>query len=291
MNILRYLGYVAFFLFSLLVSLYLTFPWDSAKDRLLDAASTAAKAKITAESLRPSWLTGVVAKKVEYKTPTAEEPIRIEELRARISLLSLLAGNIGVVASLPIAKGTVVADVVSSGDEIDLEATVAGVELALVPGLKDAIGLPLGGSVDLDAKLHLDTKTPKNTSGNINLKGAGLEILKGGSLSGFPVPELAVGNLDWSVPIKDGKVSFDKQEVKGENVELKIDGEIALLSPIARSNLKLNLSFKPTPAFLKKEPILNALLNNIRRSKGSDGFYTYAINGSMKHPRFVPRRR
>lgn len=291
MNVLRYIGYVAFFLFSFLVSLYLTFPWDSAKDRVLDAASTAANAQITAESLQPSWLTGVVAKKVEYKAPRAEEPIRIEELRARISLLSLLAGNIGVDASMPIAKGTVDADVVSSGEEVDLDAKIAGVELALVPGLKDAIGLPLGGSVDMDAQLHLDTKKPKNTSGNIHLKGSGLEILKGGKLSGFPVPELAVGNLDWTVPIKDGKVRFDKQEIKGENVELKIDGEVALLSPIERSQLKLNLSFKPTAAFLKKEPILGALLNNIRRAKGSDGFYTYAINGSVKHPRFVPRRR
>ena len=53
----------------------------------------------------------------------------------------------------------------------------------------------------------------------------------------------------------------------------------------------MSISFKPTAAFLKKEPILNALLNNIKRAKGSDGFYTYAISGSLKHPRFSQRRR
>ncbi len=51
------------------------------------------------------------------------------------------------------------------------------------------------------------------------------------------------------------------------------------------------LSFKPTDAFLKKEPILNALLANIQSAKGSDGFYTYAMVGSLKHPRFSPRRK
>ena len=105
MNLLRYIGYVAFFLVSFVLSLYLTFPWDAAKDRLLDQASKAAGAEITAQSLEPNWITGVVAKKVRYKKKDAEEPLELEEVRARISVLSLLAGNVGLTASLPIAKG------------------------------------------------------------------------------------------------------------------------------------------------------------------------------------------
>jgi type II secretion system protein N len=291
MNALRYAGYAAFFLVSLLLSVYLTFPWDAAKDRLLDFASRQAGAQITAESLEPSWITGFTATKVRYKTPAAEAPLEIDEVNARVKLLSLLTGDIGVTASLPLAKGTIAADVVSSDPELDVDATISSVELALVPGLQEAIGLPLGGKIDLDGKIHLDTKTPKNSEGEIKLKGAGLEILKGGKLSGFPIPELAIGDFSWTVPIKEGKATFDKQEVKGENVELKIDGDIVMLSPFDRSQLKLFISFKPTDAFLKKEPILNALLANINRAKGSDGFYTYAVNGTVKHPRFTPSRR
>jgi type II secretion system protein N len=180
---------------------------------------------------------------------------------------------------------------VHSEPELDVDATISSVELALVPGLAEAIGLPLGGKIDLDGKIHIDSKTPKNTEGEIKMKGTALEILKGGKISGFPVPELAIGDFSWTIPVTEGKAKFDKQEVKGENVELRIDGEIALLSPLDRSQLKLFVSFKPTDAFLKKEPILNALLANINRAKGSDGFYTYSVNGSVKHPRFMPSRR
>jgi type II secretion system protein N len=290
MSILKYAGYAAFFFASFLVSLYLTFPFDTVKDKLLVAASKAAGAKITAKTLEPSWITGVVATGVKYEKPGGA-PIEIDELNARVALLPLLTGDLGVSASLPIAKGTVGADVVTAGDEIDIDATIAGVELALVPGFADAVGLPVGGKVDASVKLHLDTKTPKNSAGEINLAGSGIEILEGGKMSGFPIPPLAIGDLEWKVPIEEGVVKVTKQEVKGENVELELDGEVALVSPFDRSQLKLLVSFRPTPAFLKKEPILNALLNNIARAKGTDGFYTYALNGSVKQPRFSPSRR
>jgi type II secretion system protein N len=291
MTTLRYVGYAAFFLVSLVLCTYLTFPWDTVKDRLLDMASKSAGAQITAESLEPSWITGFTAKKVRYKKPDAETPLEIEEVTARVKLLSLLGGNIGFTASLPIAKGTVEADVVQGDPETDVAATISSVELALVPGLQDAIGLPLGGKVDLEGKIHIDAKTTKNTEGEISLKCSGLEILKGGKIAGFPVPELVIGDFNWKVPIKEGKAKFEKQEVKGDNVELQIDGEMVVGSPFDRSQLKMFISFKPTDAFLKKEPILNALLANINRAKGSDGFYTYSINGPVKHPRFTPQRR
>ncbi len=291
MTWIRYAGYAAFFFVSLLLSIYWTFPWDAAKDRLLDFASSSAGAEITAESLEPSWVTGFTAKKVRYKAPDAEAPLEIEELTARVKVLALLTGSVGVSASMPIAKGTISADVVQSDPELDVDAEIKSVELALIPGLADAIGLPLGGKIDLESKIHLDSKTPKNTEGEIVIKGSGLELLKGGKISGCPVPELAIGDFNWKVPIKEGKATFDKQEVKGENVELKVDGDMTILSPMDRSQLKMFVSFKPTDAFLKKEPILNALLQNIARAKGADGFYTYSVNGSVKHPRFTPARR
>ncbi len=291
MNAVKIAGYAAFFLVSLLLSIYLTFPWDAAKDRLLDVASQYAGGQVTAEKLEPSWFTGFTATKVRYKPPEAEAPIEIDEVNARIKLLALLSGAVGVSAEVPIAKGTVSADLVASDPELDLDATISHVELALVPGLSDGIGLPLGGKIDLVGKIHLDSKTPKNTQGELDLKAVGLEILKGGKVSGFPVPELAIGDFNWKIPIKDGKATFDKQEVKGENVELKLDGTIDILGQLDRSLLKLFISFKPTDAFLKKEPILNALLQNINRAKGADGFYTYSVNGSVKHPRFAPARR
>ena len=100
MSAIRIGGYVAFFMVSFLLSFYLTFPWDAAKDRLLDFASKQSGAQITAESLEPSWITGFTATKVKYKAPSAEAPLEIDELTARVKVLPLLTGSIGLSASM-----------------------------------------------------------------------------------------------------------------------------------------------------------------------------------------------
>ncbi|MEQ8278812.1 MAG: type II secretion system protein GspN [Deltaproteobacteria bacterium] len=287
---MKYLGYALFSIFAFLCALYLTFPWEDAKGRALAEVSRATGATITAKKLEPSWVTGVHAEGVKIQMPKSPDPIELAEIDARAHVLALISGGVGANVELPIAKGLVEADFSDGSSGTSVDATIAGVELALVPGAADAIGLPLSGTVDAKIDLELSKEDVKKSSGLIELKGSGLELLEGGKVSGFPVPALALGNLDWSVPVKNGKLLFEKQEMKGENVEVKLDGEITLNKDFSRSVLNLVVSFQPTDAFLKKEPLLGALLQNIRSAKGSDGFYSYAMTGSIKHPRFFPKR-
>jgi hypothetical protein len=79
--------------------------------------------------------------------------------------------------------------------------------------------------------------------------------------------------------------------MRGGDVDLDVEGTIDLATPIERTTLNVNVSFRPTPEYLEENGLIKALLNNINRAKGSDGFYTYAITGSVKHPRPFPRRR
>ncbi len=287
---MKYLGYALFSIFAFFCALYLTFPWEDAKGRALAEVSRATGATITAKKLEPSWVTGVHAEGVKIQLPKSPDPIELEQIDARAHVLALITGGVGANVEVPIAKGLVEADFSDGSSGTSVDATIAGVELALVPGAADAIGLPLSGTVDAKIELELSKEDVKKSSGLIELKGSGLELLEGGKVSGFPVPALALGNLDWSVPVKDGKLLFEKQEMKGENVEVKLDGEITLNKDFSRSVLNLVVSFQPTDAFLKKEPLLGALLQNIRSAKGSDGFYSYAMTGSIKHPRFFPKR-
>ncbi len=287
MKFLKIFGYVAFFIFSLLVGLYLTFPWNEAKDRILEEASAGSGAQITAKSLEPSWITGAIAKGLKIKSKGAEEPIEIPELKARAHLFQLIRGNVGFTAQLPIAKGEINADVVKKSDGTKIVGTIEKVELALMPGLKEAAGVQMAGQLSLDVDLFYAAKEVKKTNGILKLKGVGVELLKGGKL---PV-DLSLGDLNLKIPIKNGVAKFNKEKIKSDDIEVELDGEILLLKDVARSSLKLTASFKPSPDFLKKEPLLGMLLNNLKRAKGSDGFYTYALSGSLKYPRPVPKRR
>ena len=291
MNVLKYIGFAAFFVLAFVVSLYLTFPWSAAKDFALQRASKASGMELSAKSLEPSWVTGFVAKDVEIRGASMDEPITLSELRARAHLLPLLTGGRGVTAELPIAQGTVHADVVDSSARTQVDAQLTGIQIALIPGLQDAIGVPLTGKLDLDAQVDLDKAKPEASSGTIKLTGAGLELLKGGKVAGMTLPfELSIGDFAWTIPITEGKAKLDKLGIKGDSVELELDGTITLNADMARSIPNLVVKFKPTEAFLKKEPLLSALLNNISRAKGSDGFYAYTLTGSLKHPRFAMRR-
>ena len=291
MATLRIVGYIAFFLFAFMFGLYWTFPYSVAKDRLLGLASKEAKMQIAAKSMSPSWFTGVVLKDITVKESAEDpDPLKVPELRVRAHVLPLLTGGRGITVDLPIAQGDVHADVVRSSAGIDVVAQADALELALIPELKDATGIPLAGKLDLDIDLFMGTD-PKASEGLIKIKGSGLETLEGGKVNNFPVPALAIGSFDWTIPVNEGKAALDQLTLTGENIELKIDGQINLGSPPDRSTLNLTVSFKPTPAFLKKEPLLGPLLNNLKRTKDQEGFYNYAVTGTVKRPRFFPKRR
>ena len=103
-------------------------------------------------------------------------------------------------------------------------------------------------------------------------------------MGGFPIPSLAIGNLNWEIPVTEGKIKFNKQKIEGGSFETVLDGEIRLMKQFDRSLLNLVVRFKPSAAFLKKEPLIGTLLNNIRRARGADGFYAYKITGPIKRP-------
>lgn len=290
-SFLKYLAYAAFFMFAFVISLYLTFPWGVAKDRALAEASRATGMDIQAKSLVPNWVTGVVAKDVEITTGSLNEPLKLDSLNARVHLLPFLTGGVGGTVSLPIAQGTLDAEVVDSKSKTEVSATIEGVQIALIPGLKESLGVPLSGTLSLDMDVELDKAKPESSSGVLHLKGSALELLKGGKVGGMTLPfELAIGDFDWTIPVEQGKAKLTKLGIKGDSVELELDGTITLAAQPERSVLNLVVKFKPSEAFLKKEPLLGALLNNIRNAKGSDGFYAYALTGSAKHPRFFPKR-
>ena len=228
MSTMKIVGYVAFFVGVFMLSLYWTFPWDAAKERALTVASAQTGLQIEADDVGPSWGTGIVARGVRIRPRPAADPIELSELTARAHLLPLLSGGRGVSIDFPIARGEVDASIVQSGEVLALEGAATNLELALIQGLKDATGLPLGGILSLTVDLELGTKDPKRSEGEIAIVGRGLEILKGGKLSGFPVPALVIGDMSWTVPIKEGVATLDNQEIKGESIELVLDGQVTL---------------------------------------------------------------
>lgn len=286
----KIVGYILFALVSFVISLYLTFPWDAARELVQKEVSKAVGATVAAEKLEPSWLTGIHAEAIEIELPDSEEPLKLDALDARISVLSLLSGAKGGTARVPMAQGVIEAEAEVTDARAEVEADIVDIELALIPALKAATGLALAGEVDADAQLDIGIADVGTTAGNIHLTGTGLEVLEGSQAGGFPIPALVLGSLDWTIPIEGGKAKITNQTLSGPTVEASVNGEIVLAKPFGRSLMNLKLRFKPTPEFLRKEPLLGSLLNNLSRYRSPDGFYGYQVTGTVKRPRFTPTR-
>lgn len=291
MRATRVIGYAAFFLFSFLVGLYLTFPWDIAKDRVLDLATQKSGMRIYAAKLEPSWLTGVEAEGLEIGGKDKNDALKIDKARVRVSLLALIIGKIGFSVWMPLGGGDVDANVKISDDFVDLSAHVADVHLEKAGLILEASGLPLTGKLDVDLDLKLGKKDPKATVGKLSLKTGGLSIEKGGKMGMIPVPELALGDLKMEVPIQDGKADFKGVKLAGTDLEVAMDGNLLVLWPVARSTLNLTVGLKPTEKLLGSDPLLRPILKNFEFAKDNEGFYGVGLTGNILHPRPTPRRR
>lgn len=288
---IRIFKYILFFLAAYLICLYLTFPWDSVKDRVLQQLSQQSGQTIIADSLTPNWFTGFRAKNLQISNGPDAEPIVFESVYARARIMDFAFGGYGGYLNLPLGQGTVHAQASGNASNVQTDIAADEVELALVPPLKTAAGVNLSGLVVLDSSVNLGLQDPTTTEGEVALNIADLEIHQGSKLGKFPLPfSLALGSIDWLIPIQAGKVIAKNLKVRGPDVEADIDGEIILSNPLPRSQLSLIVKFKPTPALLQREKLLGALLGNIQRYKGPDGFYKYRITGTIKRPRMSPSR-
>lgn len=291
MGAFRYIGYALFFVVWVVIGLYLTFPWDVAKERLFAFVKTQTGVVVTASSLEPDWVTGIDARDVKIYPKQSDTPFKLDRLQARVKLLPLLSGKKGFTANAPLARGTIDADIVIGDDTIDIDAELKGVQLELVTALRDA-KVPLSGRATVDADLVWGVKDPKLTNGNLSIKGANFTVEKGTKLGMFPLPrDIGLGSFDISVPIKDGKARLKAVKIAGADVEITADGSITLMRPFDRSTLEMSAGLKPTPALLNSDPLIKSLLKNVERYKGSDGFYGYHVSGTVKRPRFKPTKR
>ena len=86
-----------FFLFSVVVGAYWTFPYDHLRDFIVQEAERGGTMHLEIEELSPSWVTGVELENVRLSNVPegSADPVVMEipHAEARVSLLALLGGT------------------------------------------------------------------------------------------------------------------------------------------------------------------------------------------------------
>jgi len=194
--------------------------------------------------------------------------------------------------------------------KIELE----GLTLNDIAPLRDAIGVPVTGSlkgtIDLtleqsradhaNGTIALDIegfclpgdKSPKacptgdpEKEGKVHFKVPALKAVFGND--DFPLPPVKIGNVPIQVAVKNGVARFEKMEAKGGDVDMNIDGAITLKEQVNESDVSLGLRFKFNDSYKKKGESTAGLLMalesepKLRAGKRPDGFYSLRVAGPM----------
>jgi type II secretion system protein N len=308
------LGYPFFYLFCLVIFLSWTFPYDKLKERIVTSfnaqqAKSPSPQELQIEELDSSWLTGVKAKGVKIISPSGDPTkppteIKIDEARARISLLGLLVGNKNVSFRIDAFDGTIKGDFEDSGKERNIDVTFDGVDMSKIDAIATNAGFPLEGKLFGTLKLQLPEGKASKGNGAVNLEirdmfaGNAKELTVKTPLGPFTLPRLKVGNFAVTGDAKDGILKITKVGASGGDVDVNGDGRVQLREVATDAHLEVNLKFKINDAYRNKNEKTKMLFGapgakekpmlemdpRMAKSKTADGYYGLKIGGTLARP-------
>jgi type II secretion system protein N len=297
----RIAGQTAFGFLVFTVALYIWFPYGRAREVAINLAA-AQNLDVEIESAGPTWGLGVRFKDIRVKTrPTTGKPTRftIESASVSVGLFSLLfSSSPSFDVSLDAFGGRI--DFAQSGTPsasgkkgpFRIEISARDVNMSELPGIREALNLPVAGTLKVDLEIASPTGRFSNAKGALSLLCAGLVLGDGKSPlrvegnaflgGGLTLPKVRVGDLRGDVAIEAGTAKLKNVEAKSPDAELALEGEVLLRDPFANSIVNAYLRFKLSDAFLKAAPTLQTILQMAAASgKRPDGAYGLRLGGRL----------
>ena len=280
-----------------IVALYFSFPSERAKEV---AIRTAAARDLDLEigSAGPAFGLGVVFHDILVRTrPATGKPTRftIESARLSVSPWSLLSSSKTITVSLEAFGGHI--DITQTGapgkkGPFELQVRARDVRLGDLPGVRDAINLPLGGTAKVDLNLLSPSGKLAEASGEVTLscdsviigdgktplKVAGNPFLSGG----LTLPKLRLDDFGGHIAIDKGLAKLQEITGKSRDGEVALEGEVTLRDPLPTSTVNAYLRFKRSDAFLKQASAVATMLQMVgAQGKRPDGFYGMRLSGRL----------
>ncbi len=312
------LGYPAFYLFCLVIFLSWTFPYEKLKDRVVaqfnsQQRNSAHPQELQIDELDSHFLTGVKVKGVRLISPATEpgkapSVLSIDEARARVSLLGLLAGNKDVSFRIDAFDGTIKGTFEDSGKKRNIDLEFDGVDIGRVDAVAANIGFPLDGKLYGTFKLELPEGKASKGNGNIALEvkemyaGNQKELTIKTPMGPFTLPRLKVGTFTVNGEAKDGILKLSKVSASGGDVDVTGDGKVQMRELATDAHLDANLKFKINDGYRNKNDKTKLLFGapgskekpmlemdpKMSRAKSADGFYTLRVGGTLAKPDVQP---
>jgi type II secretion system protein N len=307
-RVLRWLGYVFLALFVFSFTLQLTFPYERVKDKLIEVLSE--KYEVQIASVEPTFLPGgMVLESILLKSrPTQpdEEPtvILLDRLRIDVGLFALLIGRASVDLVADMGDGSIDGNVTVSRSDLSVEFSTEDLPLESIPGLREALGLPMVGGLDAEIELSLPEQRWDLAEGTFTLSCPGCVIGDGKTKmkakprpgrrtsffasEGLTVPALNLGDLNGKIVIGDGRGVIETFGAKSEDGDLAIHGSIELAAQLAESKFtQACTKFRLSDALKQRDPAFGNVPNVMGAPIDAEGFSNLTMTGKLGEFRWL----
>ena len=281
------------------IALYIAFPYGRAKEMAIRQAA-AKDLDVEIGSAGPTFGLGVAFHDIRVRTrPVTGKPTRftVEKARIATSLWSVLFGSKSYTIALDAFGGRVDFDqegIPGNSKKTPFRTVIQARDVKMVelPGVKETINLPLGGTLKLELDLKSETGRYADANGEISftcsdctlgdgktpLKVSGNAFLSGG----LTLPRTRLGDLVGHAAVTKGTAKLQGVEAKSADVEISLEGDVALHDPLPSSTVNAYLRFKFSDAYLQKAAAVQAILQVAgAQGKRPDGFYGVKLGGRL----------
>jgi type II secretion system protein N len=298
----RAVAYSAFGLFALVVSFFLTFPYDALRDRVkleAEAAGYFVRIGSMGPGLFSVRTTDIeLSKKVPETEEKPAEPLRIDSVSIGPSLfppgLHVSAKLLGGSASVR----------VSGINSVSVRAELDGLDLSK-GNVKGFSGIDLAGEIDADVRIDVPKASVGGgpaepdfgqANGYVSIDAKGLTV-NGGTMSltipmygpeptPLDLPKIAFGDLGGKVTVEKGAGKIEDFHGKSTDLEVNASGTLKLAKRLEYSEPNIEVRFKTEPEFVKRLGLIGSALSMVGPDPKDPNYRMGHLTGYLGRPNF-----
>jgi type II secretion system protein N len=300
-SLLKWLGYPLFFLFCFVLFSYWTFPWDRARNKLVEEAGKRGYA-LEIVDMSPSGLSGVTLSGVRLVLPLQPgetgpaQELLVEELSVRAGLFAFMRGSKAFSFDAELAGGAFEGALdLGKEEELDFEAEFENLNLTQLAALRKYTFVPMRGIATGDVEIHMPSEVDES-SGHFDVTISDFTVGDGNAKvdipgwGGLTLDEASAGDFNFKAEIQEGTMDIQRAEAHGSDLQLDAVGSVRLARPVKRSQLDVMFRIKIEDAYKEKSPKVATALGMVEQQRQfkaaqtSDGALQYALKGSLSGP-------
>ena len=220
--------------------------------------------------------------------PTTSAPfLRLDEARARVSILPLLMGTIDGMFDLRLFNGEIEGTVRRDDDAIALAAKGEELDLSTMPLDGESFSLDASGIATLELDLALAQGEDGENSGTFALDIKDL-VLGSASVAGIDLPTASFTEAILELELDGDKGTIETGRFMSDILEIELDGSLTLKGTSTR---RWRMKIEAEVNLLGELENIGAFMpKNMKQAQDDDGTFHFLCTGSVANPRCRPNR-